>query len=200
MLFRQFCLPDQFEVRQHEGELPTVPVREHYVFRMEGGTAADPKPLFGACIRTEEVLYSTRNSNLAQLHFVAPRCYCLFSRYALFDSLFAVLNAALRVERAERTNTCRVKAPLPAMLAQQQSVRYAHVDMLFDVIVPQGATGGELLDIEIPSLWRHRDAEGSVSLGTLVSLADLQATPLPSIGEMLHVALAGDEPEMGASC
>jgi hypothetical protein len=43
-------------------ELPDIPPFEHYVFQMIDGNMANPQPLYGACVRTAEVVCTTRTS------------------------------------------------------------------------------------------------------------------------------------------
>jgi hypothetical protein len=43
-------------------ELPDMPPFEHYVFQMIDGNMANPQPLYGACVRTAEVVCTTRTS------------------------------------------------------------------------------------------------------------------------------------------
>ena len=74
-----------------------MPPAEHYIFHMTEGVE-DPQPLYGACLRTAEVVTSTRNSYGKKIHHVAPRVYCLLSRAPVFDALFATLHAVLRLE------------------------------------------------------------------------------------------------------
>ena len=57
--------------------------------------------LYGACVRTHEVIWS---SDQASRCWCAPRVYCLLSRLPCFSALFSVLLAAMQEERAERTD------------------------------------------------------------------------------------------------
>ena len=91
-LFKAFCFPEQFEISTLSGRLPPTPLTEHYVFRMSEGML-DPSPLYGTVVRTQEVLLSSRTNTGRRIHYVAPRCYCLFSRLPLFSALFETLHA-----------------------------------------------------------------------------------------------------------
>eukprot|EP00854_Cymbomonas_tetramitiformis_P007589 gene7589-9036_t len=86
--FRQFCFPEPYKLELHHGFLPPLPKDDHFVFCMTEGMAA-PVPLYGACIRTQEP------GAKQQVHVIAPRCYCLFSRSPMFEALFCVLHSLM---------------------------------------------------------------------------------------------------------
>jgi len=58
-------------------------------------------PLYGACVRTAELL-ATTSSYGSTVYHVAPRCYCLLSRLPCFALLFELLASVLAAERAVR--------------------------------------------------------------------------------------------------
>ena len=91
---------------------------EHYVFQMNDGNMSNPRALYGACLRTSEVVCTTRTSYGQKRYHVAPRVYCLLSAAPLFDALFATLHAVLRLERRERTYMIEVPVPVPVDLFQ----------------------------------------------------------------------------------
>ena len=80
---------------------------------MNDGNMTNPRPLYGACVRTAEVICTTRTSYGQKRYHVAPRVYCLLSAAPLFDALFATLHAVLRLERRERAHMVEVPVPGP---------------------------------------------------------------------------------------
>ena len=61
--------------------------------------------------------------------------------------------------------------------------------------MPDGAKPGEVLEQTVPSVWRHRDSEGPVSLSAMTGLSQLQGAALPSVGHQLSIRLEGDQAE-----
>eukprot|EP01045_Picozoa_sp_COSAG04_P013583 COSAG04_NODE_971_length_9098_cov_6.273253_2_plen_208_part_00 len=104
----------------------------------------------------------------------------------------------------------------------EESLTFVHGNMLFEASVPDGVKPGEVrfltgilddfrrfvmrfgyfrrnfgqvLEQTVPSVWRHRDSEGPVSLSAMTGLSQLQGTALPSVGHQLSIRLEGDQAE-----
>ncbi|KAK3277684.1 hypothetical protein CYMTET_14325 [Cymbomonas tetramitiformis] len=176
--FRQFCFPEPYKLELHHGFLPPLPKDDHFVFCMTEGMAA-PVPLYGACIRTQEVLASsfTRTSAAKpgakqQVHVIAPRCYCLFSRSPMFEALFCVLHSLMLQERLDRVNQIPLSVLVPEGFDERagNKVQVAHgtsaQSCIFEVSVPKGLARKDVFTIAVPTPWRDRNQVVSTLLLT----------------------------------